>query len=101
MNPRPGKWCVIAGAAGGLGHLAIQYAKVLGLKVLAIDGGTPGKETFCMAKGADAFVDFTKGRVAEDVQEKTDGGADYAVILSPLQSCYKFVLHHAEDLQSC
>ena len=33
---RPGEWIAISGA-GGLGHLAIQYAKVMGLQVCAVD----------------------------------------------------------------
>ena len=33
---RPGHWVVVVGAAGGLGHLAIQYAKAMGLKVVGI-----------------------------------------------------------------
>jgi propanol-preferring alcohol dehydrogenase len=33
---RPGEWIAISGA-GGLGHLAIQYAKAMGLQVCAID----------------------------------------------------------------
>jgi alcohol dehydrogenase, propanol-preferring len=90
MSPVPGRWCVIVGAAGGLGHLAIQYAKAMNLKVLALDGGLPEKESFCMRMGADVFVDFTRGRVVETVRDKTQGGADYVLVLSPLQSCYKF-----------
>ena len=35
-RPRPGEWIAISGA-GGLGHLAIQYAKVMGLQVCAVD----------------------------------------------------------------
>ena len=31
---RPGEWVAISGV-GGLGHLAIQYAKVMGLQVCA------------------------------------------------------------------
>jgi propanol-preferring alcohol dehydrogenase len=93
MNPQPGKWCVIVGAAGGLGHLAIQYAKAMGLRVLAIDGGLPQKESFCKQKGADVFVDFNKGRLVETVRGETQGGADYVLVLSPHQSCYEFVLH--------
>ena len=41
LGPKPGKWFVTVGAAGGLGHLAIQYAKMMNLKVLGIDGGLP------------------------------------------------------------
>jgi propanol-preferring alcohol dehydrogenase len=33
---KPGQWIAIS-AAGGLGHLAIQYAKAMGLSVCAID----------------------------------------------------------------
>ena len=33
---KPGDWLVISGI-GGLGHMAIQYAKAMGLKVVAID----------------------------------------------------------------
>ena len=35
-SARPGEWIAISGA-GGLGHLAIQYAKVMGLQVCAVD----------------------------------------------------------------
>lgn len=35
-NTKPGDWLVVVGI-GGLGHLAIQYAKAMGLKVIAID----------------------------------------------------------------
>src|SRR5580658_11366869 len=33
---RPGNWVVISGV-GGLGHLAVQYAKAMGLNVVAVD----------------------------------------------------------------
>lgn len=41
---------------------AIQYAKALGLKVLAIDGGAE-KISLCTKLGADAAIDFTKTQV--------------------------------------
>jgi alcohol dehydrogenase, propanol-preferring len=34
---RPGEWIAISGV-GGLGHIAIQYAKAMGLHVAAVDG---------------------------------------------------------------
>ncbi|OAP60676.1 hypothetical protein AYL99_05678 [Fonsecaea erecta] len=88
MNPQAGKWCVVVGGAGGLGHLAIQYAKALGLKVLAIDGGSAEKEQFCTKMGADVFVDFTRPGLVETIVDKTGGGADYVLVLSPHQSSY-------------
>ena len=33
---RPGQWVVISGV-GGLGHIAVQYAKAMGLRVAAVD----------------------------------------------------------------
>lgn len=33
---KPGEWLAMSGA-GGVGHLAIQYAKIMGLRVCAID----------------------------------------------------------------
>ena len=98
MRPVARKWCVIVGAAGGLGHLAIQYAKAMELRVLALDGGLPQKESFCMRMGADLFVDFTKGQSVETIREKTQGGADYALVLSPHQSSYKSASPPTRDL---
>lgn len=38
-NLRAGEWVAISGASGGLGSLAVQYAKAMGYRVLGIDGG--------------------------------------------------------------
>jgi len=35
-NARPGQWVVISGV-GGLGHVAVQYARAMGLHVAAVD----------------------------------------------------------------
>jgi len=35
-NTKPGDWVVISGV-GGLGHMAVQYAKAMGLNVVAVD----------------------------------------------------------------
>lgn len=94
MKPDPGKWIAISGAAGALGHVAIQYAKLLDLQVLAIDGGGVDprqKEQFCRAMGANEYVDFLAAPgpiLAEEVKRVTGGGVDFALVLSPHQSCY-------------
>lgn len=91
MNPKAGKWCVIVGAAGGLGHLAIQYAKVFGLQVVAIDGGRTDKEDFCRRMGCDVYVDYLKAgdNLTAQVKAATSGGPDYVLVLSPHQSAYE------------
>ncbi|OUT20463.1 alcohol dehydrogenase 4, mitochondrial [Pichia kudriavzevii] len=64
---RAGEWVCISGAAGGLGSLAIQYAKAMGLRVVGIDGGDEKKEL--------SFIDFTKTKdIVKAVQEATNGG---------------------------
>ncbi|KAH3666629.1 hypothetical protein WICMUC_005613 [Wickerhamomyces mucosus] len=69
-----GQWVAISGAGGGLGTLAVQYAKALGLRVLAIDGGED-KGELVKSLGAEVFVDFTKSKdIVADIQKATNGG---------------------------
>ncbi|KAK4451297.1 alcohol dehydrogenase 1 [Podospora aff. communis PSN243] len=66
---RPGEQVVIVGAGGGLGSIAIQYAKAMGLHVIAVDGGDEKGEA-CKRLGAANYVDFLKsGDVVEDVRK--------------------------------
>lgn len=83
---RPGQTVAIVGAGGGLGSLAIQYAKAMGLRVVAIDGGAE-KQAMCQSLGAEAFVDFAQSKdVVKDVQAATPGGLGaHAVILLAVQ----------------
>jgi propanol-preferring alcohol dehydrogenase len=70
---RPGQWVVVSGV-GGLGHLAVQYAKAMGLHVAAIDVA-PEKLELARKLGADLAVDARdEGAVASIVRE-TEGGA--------------------------
>lgn len=55
---KPGQWIVLSGAGGGVGHLAIQYAKAMGMRVIAVDGGEE-KKKLCMSLGAEHFIDYT------------------------------------------
>ena len=41
----------------GLGHLAIQNAKVMGMRVIVVDGGAE-KEKICLSLGAERFIDY-------------------------------------------
>ena len=80
---RPGQTVAIVGAGGGLGSLAQQYAKAMGLRVIAIDTGDEKKKMCLEQLGAASFVDFsTSSNVVKDVQEATeDGLGPHAVIL--------------------
>jgi propanol-preferring alcohol dehydrogenase len=79
---RPGQTVAIVGAGGGLGSLACQYAKAMGLNIIGIDGGAE-KEKMVKALGASKFVDFqTSKNLVGDVKAATaDGLGPHAVIL--------------------
>lgn len=79
---RPGQWIAIAGAGGGLGNMALQYCKAMGIHTIAIDGGEEkGKAT--KELGASAYVDFfTSKDLVADVKAATpDGLGPHASIL--------------------
>lgn len=73
-NLAAGQWVAISGAAGGLGSLAVQYAKAMGYRVVGIDGGAE-KGAFAKSLGAEAFVDFLSSKdIVADIQKVTNGG---------------------------
>lgn len=87
---RNGDWVVVTGAGGGIGHLAIQYAKALGARVLALDAGP--KKSFCVGLGADEFVDFMAHGSSENlistVKKLTGGGAKTVLMCSSSNKAY-------------
>lgn len=94
---RPGQTVAIVGAGGGLGSLACQYAKAMGLQVIAIDTGDDKKE-MTEKLGAAHFVDFAKTEnLVKDVQTATkDGMGPHAVLLvavseKPFQQAAEYV----------
>lgn len=81
-NLRAGEWVAISGASGGLGSLAVQYAKAMGYRVLGIDGGEE-KEALFKKLGGEYFIDFTKTKdVISEVLEATNGGAHGVINVS-------------------
>ena len=79
---KAGDWVAISDAAGGLGSLAVQYAKAMGFRVLGIDGGE-GKEELFKSLGGEVFIDFTKSKdIVSEVIKATNGGAHGVINVS-------------------
>ncbi|RYJ36860.1 alcohol dehydrogenase [Flavobacterium anhuiense] len=68
---KPGEWVAISGI-GGLGHVAVQYAKAMGMNVVAIDIGDDKLE---LAKklGADLVVNAKNQNPGEFLKKEVGG----------------------------
>ena len=86
-NAKPGQWVVVSGI-GGLGHLAVQYAKAMGLHVCAVDIDD-GKLAHATRLGADAVVNAKAGDPIEAVKQATGGGAHGVLITAPSLAAFK------------
>lgn len=84
---RPGQWVVISGI-GGLGHLAVQYARAMGLQVCAVDIDD-GKLEHARQLGADAVVNARHGDPVAAVRQVTGGGAHGVLITAPSLPAFK------------
>jgi NADPH:quinone reductase-like Zn-dependent oxidoreductase len=62
-----GQTALIAGAAGGVGHFAVQFATHAGAR--AIGTGSSRNRDFVLGLGADEYVDYTQQDVAESVSD--------------------------------
>lgn len=65
--PLQGKRVLVNGAAGGVGHLAVQLAKWQGAHVIAVASGK--HEALLRELGADEFIDYTQTPVEDVVQD--------------------------------
>jgi NADPH:quinone reductase-like Zn-dependent oxidoreductase len=79
---------LINGAAGGVGHFALQLAKWKGARVIAVASGA--HESFLSELGTDEFIDYTKSRPEDllhdvDLVLDTVGGPDSSRFLRTLK----------------
>lgn len=68
---RPGEWVVVVGV-GGLGHMAVQYAKAMGLHVAAVDIADD-KLDLARQVGAEFTVNATKEDPSVEIQRQIGG----------------------------
>jgi propanol-preferring alcohol dehydrogenase len=83
---RSGQWVAISGV-GGLGHIAIQYAKAMGLHVAALDV-TDAKLQLARSVGADLTVNATDPDAARQIVKHTQGGAHGVVVTAVSPSAF-------------
>jgi NADPH2:quinone reductase len=67
-----GMSCLIHAAAGGVGHILVQFAKLLGARVIATVGSTE-KAEFVRGVGADEVIQYRDADFLEEVRRFTDG----------------------------
>jgi propanol-preferring alcohol dehydrogenase len=84
---RPGEWIAISGI-GGLGHLGIQYAKAMGLKVCAIDVDDKKLE-HAKKLGADLVFNAKTSDPVAALKKETGGGAHGVLITAPSLPAFK------------
>jgi alcohol dehydrogenase, propanol-preferring len=83
---RPGEWVVISGI-GGLGHVAIQYARAMGLHVAAVDVADE-KLTLARELGAEIVVNAQHVDPADELQ-RLIGGAHGVLITAVSPSAFR------------
>jgi NADPH:quinone reductase len=75
LHLKAGDTLIIHGASGGVGSLALQFAKLRGVKVLATASGEDGL-AFVKGLGADAVVDGRKGDILAAARAFAPAGVD-------------------------
>jgi NADPH:quinone reductase-like Zn-dependent oxidoreductase len=79
-----GSTALIAGAAGGVGHLAVQFAKRVGARAIGI--GSASNRDYVLGLGADEYIDYTSQTIADaahdvDFAFDTVGGGNALAML--------------------
>jgi propanol-preferring alcohol dehydrogenase len=83
---KPGQWVAIVGV-GGLGHLAIQYARAMGLRVAAVDV-VAEKINLALSLGAETAIDASKDDPVDSIQRQI-GGAHAAIVTAVASKAFE------------
>jgi NADPH-dependent curcumin reductase CurA len=75
-QPRPGDTVVVSGAAGGVGHVVGQIARLTGCRTVGIAGGSEKCGDLVDLYGYDAAVDYKADELRAAVKEACPGGID-------------------------
>ncbi|MHB8540971.1 MAG: NADP-dependent oxidoreductase [Candidatus Acidiferrales bacterium] len=75
-RPQHGQTVVVSGAAGAVGSIAGQIAKIKGCRVVGIAGGARKCEYVVRELGFDAAIDYKSEHVAKSLQTHCPAGID-------------------------
>jgi NADPH-dependent curcumin reductase len=75
-EPKPGETLVVSAAAGAVGSVVGQLAKIMGARTVGIAGGEAKCEHVVRELGFDACVDYKAQTFREDFKAATHGGID-------------------------
>ena len=75
-KPKEGETVVVSGAAGGVGTIAGQIAKIKGCRVVGIAGGTEKCSYVVDDLGFDASIDYKSADVRAALKEECPNGVD-------------------------
>jgi len=83
---KPGDWVAIYGI-GGLGHIALQYAKAMGLNVVAVDISDE-KSELARQLGADITINGLKEDPVQSIHEQV-GGVQAAISVAVTKKAFE------------
>ena len=75
-QPKAGETVVVSGAAGAVGQVVGQLAKIKGCRVVGIAGGPAKCEWVVKELGFDACVDYKAGKLRDDLKAQCPKGVD-------------------------
>jgi NADPH-dependent curcumin reductase CurA len=75
-RPEPGQTVVVSGAAGAVGSVAGQIARIKGCRAVGIAGGPEKCEWLTEELGFDAAIDYKRGDVRAQLREHAPDGVD-------------------------
>jgi NADPH-dependent curcumin reductase len=75
-RPRPGETVLVSAAAGGVGTIALQVARILGARVVAITGGREKAEWLSRELGLDTVIDHRTEDVGVRLSALCPDGVD-------------------------
>jgi len=82
LKLKPGDSIIIHGASGAMGHIALQLAKFLGAKTIAVASGKDGV-ALCKELGADLAVDGRQDEAIKSIKSQFPGLIDHVLLTAP------------------